>query len=77
MLFPDHPSVIAVKESSTSRPHFNFSFVEKEVIFKKIKQLQSNKSTQNTDIPTKFIIDNKDIFVHYFLCSPCSHERLN
>ena len=34
---------------------FHFSFVEKEAIFKEIKLLKSNKSTQHTNIPTKLI----------------------
>ena len=47
-----HPSIIAIKENCTSKSNFNFSFVEKVDILKEIKIFQSNKATQNTDIPT-------------------------
>ena len=50
-----HSSVIAIKENCPSKSNFNFSLVEKIDILKQIKMLQSNKATQNTDIPTKLI----------------------
>ena len=43
-----HPSIIGIKENCTSKSNF-----EKVDILKEIKMLQSNKATQNTDIPTK------------------------
>ena len=60
-----HPSIIATKENCTSRSNFNFSFVEKVDILKEIKMLQSNKATQNTDIPTKLIKDDANIFAEF------------
>ena len=62
MKYRAHPSIIAIKENCTSKSNFNFSFVEKVDILKEIKMLQSNKATQNTDIPTKLIKDNAGIF---------------
>ena len=50
--YKSHPSIIAIKENCTSKSNFNFSFVEKVDILKEIKIFQSNKATQNTDIPT-------------------------
>ena len=64
-----HPSVTAIKESCTSQSNFNFSFVEKVYILKEIKTLQSNKVTQNTNIPTKLIKDNADIFAEFVFTS--------
>ena len=64
-----HPSIIAFKENCTSKSNFNFSFVEKVDILKEIKMLQSNKATQNTDIPTKLIKDNADIFAEFIFIS--------
>ena len=64
-----HPSIIAIKENCTSKSNFNFSFVEKVDILKEIKMLQSNKATQNTDIPNKLIKDNADIFAEFFFLS--------
>ena len=58
-MYRTHPSVNATKENCTSSSQF---VVEKEAIFKEINLLQSNKSTQNTDILTKCIKDGADIF---------------
>ena len=60
-----HPSATAIKENCISKSNFNFSFVEKVDILKKIKMLQLNKATHNTDIPTKLIKDNADIFADF------------
>ena len=57
-----HPSIIAIKKNGNSSARFNFSFVDKEDILKEIKNLKVNKPTQNTDIPTKLIKENLDIF---------------
>ena len=65
MKYRAHPSIIAIKENCTSKSDFNFSFVEKTDILKEIKILQSNKATQNIDIPTKLIKDNADIFAEF------------
>ena len=64
-----HPSIIAFKENCTSKSNFNFPFVEKVNVLKEIEILQSNKATQNTDIPTKLIEDNADIFVGFISIS--------
>ena len=64
-----YPNIIAIKENCTSKSDFNFSFVEKVDILKEIKMLQSNKATQNTDIPTKLIKDNADIFAEFIFIS--------
>ena len=58
-----------MKESCTSKFNFNFSFVEKVDVMKEIKMLESNKTTQNTDIPTKLIKDNTDIFAELVFIS--------
>ena len=60
-----HPSIIAIKENCPSKSNFDFSFVEKVDILKEIKMLQSNKATQNTDIPTKLIKNNADILAEF------------
>ena len=64
-----YPSIIAIKENCTSKSNFNFSFFEKVDILKEIKMLQSNKATQNTDIPTKLIKDNMQIFLRNLFLS--------
>ena len=57
-----HPSIIAIKEKCVSSFSFSFSQVERDEIIKEINNLKTNKATQSTDIPTKFIIENFDIF---------------
>ena len=69
MKYIAHPSVIAIKENCTPKSNFNFLFVEKVDILKEIQMLQSNKATQNTDIPTKLIKDNTDIFAELVFTS--------
>ena len=51
-----------------SKSNFNFPFVEKLDVLKDIKVLESNKATQNTDIPTKFE-DNADIITEFIFTS--------
>ena len=43
--------------------------LKKVDILKEIKMLQLNKATQNTDIPTKLIKDNGDIFAKFVFIS--------
>ena len=67
--YRDHPNIIAIKDECTSKSNFDFSFVEKVDILNEIKMLQSNKVKQNTDIPTKLIKDNADIFAEFIFVS--------
>ena len=60
-----HPSIVAIKENGNSSTPFNFSFVDKEDILKEIKSLKANKATKNTDIPTKLVKENSDIFADF------------
>ena len=57
-----HPSIIAIKTNCVSNSLFNFLPVEKEDVFNEIKKLKTSKATQNSDIPTKLIKENLDIF---------------
>ena len=60
-----HPSIIAINENCNSSTCFNFSFVDKEDILKEIKNLKANKAIENTDISTKLIKENSDIFADF------------
>ena len=60
-----HPSIIAIKENFNLSTSFNYLFVDEESILKEIKNLKANKATQNTDIPTKLIKENSDIFADF------------
>ena len=57
-----HRSIIAIKEKCNSNFSFSFSQVERDEIMKEISRLKINKATQSTDIPTKLIKENSDIF---------------
>ena len=63
--YRSHPSIIAIKEKFNSSTPFNFLFVDKEDILKEMKNLKANKATQNTDILTKLIKENSDIFADF------------
>ena len=62
--YRNHPSIIAIKERCTNSI-VSFSFIEKKDILNKIKNFQVNKATQNSDIPTKLIKNNSDLFVDF------------
>ena len=69
MKYRAYTSIIAIKEIFTSKSNFNVSFVEKVDILKEIKMFQSNKVTQNTDIPTNLTKDNAGIFPKFIFIS--------
>ena len=62
MKYRFHPSIVAIKKKFNSGLSFSFSQVERHEIMKEINNLKTNKATQNTDIPTKLIKNNSDIF---------------
>ena len=53
--YRNHPSNAAIKKFCNSKSHFSFKNVQKEEILKELNNLNINKATQNTDIPTKII----------------------
>ena len=60
--YRNHPSILTIKKFCNSKSHFSFKNVQKEEILKRLNNLNINKATQNTDIPTKIIKENSDIF---------------
>ena len=52
--YRNHPSIIAIKERCINSKS-NFSFIDKTHVLKDIKNLQANKTTQDSDITTKLI----------------------
>ena len=60
--YRNHPSIVAIKKFCNSKSHFPFKNVQKEEILKELDNLNINKATQNTDIPTKIIKENSEIF---------------
>ena len=60
--YPDHPSVDAIKKFCNSKSNFLFRNVQKEEILKELNNLNTNKATENTDIPDKIIKENSHMF---------------
>ena len=51
--YRNHPSIVAIMKFCNSKSHFSSKNVQKEEILKELNNLNINKATQNTDIPTK------------------------
>ena len=66
-----HPSVIKIKEKIDKQLKFSFTAVQYEDILKKIKSLKVSKASQESDIPTKVLLENSEFFASFF------HENLN
>ena len=60
--YRNHPNIVAIKKFCNSKSHFSFKNVQKEEILNELNNQNINKATQNTDIPTKIIKENSDIF---------------
>ena len=57
--YRNHPSIVEIKKFCNSKSHFSSKNVQKEEIH---EEVNINKATQNTDISTKIIKENSDIF---------------
>ena len=65
--YKNHPSIITTQNKFKNGDAFYFRELEKEEIQKQICNLNNNKASQHSDIPTKIIKSNSDIFSD-FLC---------
>ena len=63
--FKKHPSVVAIFENHKDSA-FSFRHVSLDETTKEIKRLEVLKAYQTTDIPTKVIKNNSDIFADFF-----------
>ena len=59
--YKNHPSVVAVNEKNVNK-QFSFEYVPKSDIKKEILNLNVSKASQDSDIPTKIIKVNAEIF---------------
>ena len=66
-----HPSILAMREVCNKHPRLprSFSKINREEILRKILKLQISEVCQDSDIPTKLIKENVDIFADVFLSS--------
>ena len=63
--YKDHPRVKAIEKIAKLNSLFKFSNVEKRKILHEIVNLDASKSCQDTDVPTKVIKENADIFADF------------
>ena len=64
--FENHPSITNIK-SKSSDTIFTFRYTSSSEVIKRIKTLNVKKASQKSDIPTKIVKLNADIF-EYFIC---------
>ena len=57
-----HPSIKPIQRVAKSNNLFSFINVDKEEILNEINSLDASKAAQYTDVPTKIIKENADIF---------------
>ena len=71
--YRDHPSILAIGEvcKEKSDSPFLFTGIDKEEILKEILNLDTSKACQDTDVPTKILKENADIFADFL------HTRFN
>ena len=65
--YRDHPSILAIGEvcKEESDSSFLFTGIDKEEILKEILNLDASKACQDTDVPTKILKENADIFADF------------
>ena len=69
--YQKHPCILAIKKKYKEL-NFYFSIVSSSNLQNELKLLDSNKSVHETDIPTKVMKENIDIFSP-FLCNYFIH----
>ena len=67
MKYWNHLSVLTILDKYKNSSIFTFSHVTREEVSKEICNLDTTKSSQDADIPTKIFKQNSDIFA-YFIC---------
>ena len=60
--FKNHPSILKIKENVQFNERFCFQPVEETVISDKLNSLDKRKPTTHNNIPTRVLVENKDIF---------------
>ena len=60
--YRNHPSILAIREQKKAQINFCFKEVSIEETQKEVLNLNNKKASQNSDIPTKIIKENSDIF---------------
>ena len=63
--YRNHPSIIAIRKKYKISECFKFTEVDQKDIEKEFLQIDVNKASQSSDIPTKIVIENVDIFADF------------
>ena len=63
--YKNHPSIIAIQNNFKNQVKFAFEEMDLASIEKEIHNLKINKTSQSSDIPTKIIKENFDIFAEF------------
>ena len=67
--YQNHPSMKVIRENIDTTNNFSFALINPECMTKIINNLDTSKPTQQGDIPTKIIKDNKDPFSFFISAS--------
>ena len=67
--YENHPSIKVIWENIDITHNFSFDLINPESASKIINNLDTSKATQQGDIPTKIIKDNKDLFFIFYFCT--------
>ena len=67
--YQNHPSIKVIRENIDTTNNFSFDLINPECMSKIINNLDTSKATQQGDIPTKIIKDNKDLFSYFISAS--------
>ena len=65
--YRNHFSIKAIKRVSNLKDLFTSDIVDREKILKEINSLDHTKTCQESDVPTKIIKENTDIFQKFFI----------
>ena len=69
--YRNHPSILAIGElyNKNHELPFTFSKIHRDEVLSDILKLETSKACQDTDIPTKIVKDNADIFANVLVSS--------
>ena len=63
--YRNHPSILNIEEVCKKNPRFSFRCVDKNETLKEILNLDASKACQDSDIPSRIIKENADIFTDF------------
>ena len=69
--YRNHPSILAIGElyNKNRELPFSFSKIHRDEVLSDILKLETSKACQDTDIPTKIVKENADIFANVLVSS--------